>query len=440
LDVFRSLEPAPIALGLAVLILGWWLVGSGRAGTALRPYALTLPVATAVPLLVVPIDRYLSLPATIAGSLLVPLAMLPLAMDFLGCVEGRRRRWLVASIAFGLALGSVAAGILAPAGGELYRWRAVLAAGVAFVPGFFAARPFHRHKPGASVAAEPTPRALIESTDLALAAVTPGIACVSLAFTSVPYSYTLWPIVVWLAAILIARRFTLRPLARLATLATRERDLEVAAAEAERARIAAEIHDDALQELTMLVRRLDAAGDGGNAEAARGIAIRLRAICGDLRLPILDDLGVGPSLEWFVDRLDRVCGPIGLEREGEDRRLPDEVELAIYRIAQEALTNAVKHGEPPIVVRYTAGPSGIELEVDDAGAGLAPGAADLAERTGRLGLIGMAQRAEAIGAVLSVGQRPGGGTRVKLIWNESRAEATAEAALAPAGAPAPGTP
>jgi signal transduction histidine kinase len=427
-------EPGPLVFGLAILIVGWWWVGSGRAGTALRRCTVTLPVATAVPLLVVPIVRYQSALETVVGSVLVPLAMLPLAIDFLGRVEGRRTRRLVGSAAFVLAIGSAAASLLIPSGTSLHTWGAILAAGVAFVPGFFAARPFGRRASGADVETGATPWALSESTDVALAAMTPGIACITLTFTSVPYSYTVWPILVWLAAVWVARRFTLRPLARLATRTTRQRDLEAAAAEAERARIAANIHDDALQELTMLVRRLDVAGDHENADAARGIAARLRAICGDLRLPILDDLGVGPSLEWLVDRLDRLGGPVRLEREGDECRLPNDVELAVYRVAQEALTNAVKHGAPPIVVRYRQKAVGVGLEVDDAGPGLAPGAAELAEHTGRLGLVGMAQRAEAIGGVLTVGPRPGGGTRVKLVWDDPRAGAAAGASAVPAEA------
>ena len=110
----RPLDPAPIALGLAILLLGWWWVGSGRAGATLRPYALTLPVATAVPLLILPIDRYHSGPATVIASLLVPLAMLPLAIDLVGRVEGRAQRWLAIALAGALAVGSATAGLIIP--------------------------------------------------------------------------------------------------------------------------------------------------------------------------------------------------------------------------------------------------------------------------------------------------------------------------------------
>jgi two-component system NarL family sensor kinase len=176
----------------------------------------------------------------------------------------------------------------------------------------------------------------------------------------------------------------------------------------------------------MLVRRLDAAGDTANADAAREIAERLRAICGDLRLPVLDDLGVGPALEWLCGRLGTVS--IELGRSGDESRLPADVELAVFRIAQEALSNAVRHGEPPVVVRYRAEADRLELTVEDGGSGIPAGAAELAERTGHMGLMNMTQRADAVGASLQIGQRPEGGTRVALTW---------ERATAPGGAMAP---
>ncbi len=158
------------------------------------------------------------------------------------------------------------------------------------------------------------------------------------------------------------------------------------------------------------------AGDPANAQSAREIAERLRAICGDLRLPVLDDLGVGPALEWLCSRLDYTTESISLDRISDERRLPADVELAVFRIAQEALSNAVRHGSPPIVVRYRSRESRVELEVDDSGSGIADGASELAEQTGHLGLLNMTQRAEAVGASLTIGRRPGGGTRVSLVW------------------------
>jgi signal transduction histidine kinase len=492
LNGYEPVSPAPIGFGLAVLLLGWLAIGRGWVGSGLKPYALTLPLATAIPLLTVPICNYPSEWAVVVGSLLVPLAMLPLAMDFVGRLEGRRRRRFMALFVVGLAILATVAGLLIPEFryqevpgfalvravvavqlasivvlallllpkrvlhldmrqrafvalasvatfvflasikvsdytfvSEMRLLRAILAGAVVFIPGLLLA--LRRAPAGTAVGtAGQSPKARIESTDIALAAMTPGIAAICLIH---PSSVLLWPIVLWLIAVPVAANFLLRPLGRAATSAQRQRDLVVAATEAERMRIAADIHDEALQDLTMLVRRLDAAGDTANADVAREIAERLRAICGDLRLPLLDDLGVGPALEWLSGRLGLAPESITLDRSAaEESRLPADVELAVFRIAQEALSNAVKHGEPPIVVRYRARTDGVELTVDDHGSGIPAGAAELAERSGRMGLMNMTQRAEAIGARLQIGRKPEGGTRVSFIW---------ERATAPAGAAAP---
>lgn len=424
----RPVSLLPAGVGLAILLLGWLAIGRGRLGSALRPFALTLPVATAVPLIGVTIDSYHAGPATAFLAVLLPAAMLLLAMDFLARIEGRIRRRVVGLVTLGLALVAAAAGLLLPlAPTVLQPLRPALLGGVAFVPGLFAARPFGR-RDGQAVASGRSPRALVESFDVLLAALTPGVAAISLAFVD---TVEVWPIVLWLALLVVATRQMLRPLARLATSATHQRDLVVAATEAERARIAADIHDDALQDLTMLIRRLEEAGDQQNADAGRGVIDRLRAICGDLRLPVLDDLGVGPALEWLCGRLDSSGTAIRLDRVGNESRLPAPVELAAFRIAQEALANAVRHGDTPIAVRYRARQGWMELDVEDSGRGIADGSAELAEKTGHMGLLNMTQRAEAIEASLEIGRRPEGGTHVRLIW-----DGTAAALAAPAPEPA----
>jgi signal transduction histidine kinase len=95
------------------------------------------------------------------------------------------------------------------------------------------------------------------------------------------------------------------------------------------------------------------------------------------------------------------------------------------------LSNAVRHGKPPVVVRYRTDADRVELTVDDNGSGIVGGAAELAERTGHMGLMNMTQRADAIGAALQIGRRSEGGTRVMLIW-ERAVELGGAPALAPA--------
>jgi signal transduction histidine kinase len=402
--------------GLLILFIGVWFLRSPRAAMSLRDLAIPLSVAVATPFLIAPLTAIGSALGIVLGGLIAIAGMVPLALGFADLderPEGRRAvRWLVAGIA--AAAGVVVIGAAVGEQREEVRtiiW--VLTGAIALIPGLIAAGPIDldRLRAGSGRGAG----SLMQSTELAIAGATPlmATATVGMNVFSPPF---VWPLGLWLLAVALAGRFTVRPLARLATRATLQRDLVVAATEAERARLAADIHDDALQELTLLVRRLESAGDTEGAEIGRTVADRLRAICGDLRLPILDDLGVGPALDWLVLRIERLAGgEVRLERSDDARHNPD-VELAIFRVAQEALANAVKHGSPPIVVRYRSTPSGISLAIDDAGPGIADDAPETAEKSGRFGLLNMAQRAEQIGAILDVKRWPSGGTHVALEW------------------------
>jgi signal transduction histidine kinase len=408
-SALRDAMPS-VFLGAAILfIAGWWLA-SGRGGSNLQPLAVPLAVATAAPFILRPLDATWSPPIIALGGILLPLAMVPLAAGLRDRIADGQERRLVAQATAACVIGGILVGIglalTEPwSGSGVARW--ALVGAIPLIPGLAAAGPI---QPGGLLGAATSSGRLLESTEFAIAGATPLVA---LSTDSSPY---LFPFVLWIWLILAAGRFTIRPLVRLATRAQLQRDLVVAATEAERARVAADIHDDALQELTILVQRLDAAGDAEGADIARTISDRLRAICGDLRLPILDDLGVGPALDWLVLRIERLAGgEVRLER-SDDARPPADVELAFFRVAQEALANAVKHGRPPIVVRYASSHSGVSLSVDDAGPGIAADAGEAAERSGHFGLLNMQQRAEAIGAILDVRRWPTGGTHVALEW------------------------
>jgi len=396
--------------GLAILMFGSWWVISGRGGASIRDLGFPLAAATATPLFVLTLLASGSPPQIMLGGLITVAAMIPLAFALAERVEDPLdRRFALVSI----VVCTVAASVLSIAfvmdpmqRSVLGALRWIVTSAIPLVPGLIAAGPLDLK----AVSARRGPGGLLRSTELAFAGATPAF---SIFADKSPF---IWPLVIWLAAIFVAGRFAVRPLSRLATRATLQRDLVVAATEAERARLAADIHDDALQELTLLVRRLESSGDTEGAEIGRTVADRLRAICGDLRLPILDDLGVGPALDWLVLRIERLAGgEVRLERADDARHSPD-VELAIFRVAQEALANAVKHGRPPIVVRYRSTPAGISLAIDDAGPGIADDAPESAEKAGRFGLLNMAQRAEQIGAILDVKRWPGGGTHVALEW------------------------
>ena len=413
-DGIRRTMPT-FAMGVILLLLvGWWLA-SGRAGEGVQGLAGGLALATAAPFLVRPIAATYSLPLVVLSGLLVTLAMVPVAWALLDRVRDAADRRLVGYAVVGSVIAGASLAVVeafnGPAYGEdLARWAIVAA--IPLLPGLASAGPIDRRAADASDHA-PASRRLLESAEYAVIGATPAVALVSAG----PANGL--PLALWLLVILLAGRFTIRPLARIATRATLQRDLVVAATEAERARVAADIHDDALQELTLLVHRLDAAGDAEGADIARTVSDRLRAICGDLRLPILDDLGVGPALDWLVLRIERLAGgEVRLER-SDGTRPPAEVELAFFRVAQEALSNAVKHGTPPILVRYSTTPAGASLSIDDAGPGIEPDAGEAASHAGRFGLLNMQQRAEAIGAILDVRRWPSGGTHVALDWRAS---------------------
>jgi signal transduction histidine kinase len=413
-DAGWALDNSGWAIAVGVLIFGvagWYLL-TGRGGAGLQPLAIPIAVASAIPLPLYAVDLVAPvgpLPATV----LLMLGVLPLADGISGRIEERGTRRdvriavaVIAVVVVALAWWGVATGTPVPGG-----WRLLGAAAIPLLPAIVASRPRASALAEAGVAGS---RRVAESSELVLVALTPAVATLPMTFPAP--EPLVWPILLWLAFLLAAARFTVRPLLRVATRAQLQRDLVVAAMEAERARLAADLHDDALQDLTLLVRRLDAAGDTGSAAQARAIADRLRDICGDLRLPILDDLGVGPALDWLVVRIERLAGgEVRLER-ADGTRPPPEIELAVFRVAQEALANAVKHGRPPIVVRYQATESGVSLSIDDAGPGIDGEAREQATSGGHFGLLNMQQRAEAIGALLDVRRWPGGGTHVAFEW------------------------
>ena len=407
---------ATVVLGIAILFATAFWFMTGRAGERLRDLGLPLALATAGPFLLAPFDFLWSPVAVLTSAILLPATMVPLGLKLAERIGPPQERTIaLAAIAVcggGSAL--LSAALRTGAALEITAEPArLLAAGITLMPGIIAAGPSmprarsSSFDSGADVAAS---SGLLQSSELAVVGITPVIAIL----TAGTASFIV--LLGWVAAILLAGRFTVRPLARVARRAQLQRDLVVAATEAERARVAADIHDDALQELTLLVRRLDAAGDAEGADLARGVSDRLRAICGDLRLPILDDLGVGPALDWLVLRIERLAGgEVRLER-ADGARPPADVELAFFRVAQEALANAVKHGRPPISVRYRSSDGAASLSIDDSGTGIPPDAGERAERDGHFGLLNMAQRAEGVGAILDVRRWPKGGTHIGLEW------------------------
>jgi signal transduction histidine kinase len=200
----------------------------------------------------------------------------------------------------------------------------------------------------------------------------------------------------------------------------------------ERRRLAGEIHDGISQRLVSLWYHLlaaeDAAGDGespGHApdpDALRrelGVAKDLatealseaRAAIAGLRPFVLDDLGLGPGLE----SLGRSLTGVDVDVDIEPVQLPAHVEVALYRIAQEALQNVEKHAEAgSVLLRLRAEEDRVRLVVSDDGRGFDDAQAGDAEDRHGYGLTGMRERAELVGATLSIVSRPGTGTTLEV--------------------------
>jgi signal transduction histidine kinase len=194
--------------------------------------------------------------------------------------------------------------------------------------------------------------------------------------------------------------------------------------ETERRRLAGEIHDGISQRIVSLSFHLSAAADAvasDPASAAEQIACAQELAAGaldetrhaiaGLRPPVLDDLGLAASLE----SLARSIPLSNVQVDTVTTTLPEHVETAVYRIAQEALQNITKHASAAHVqLRLSVAAGAVLLEISDDGVGFDPASAP--ERTGPVGygLPGMRQRAELLGGQLTADSTPGRGTVVRL--------------------------
>jgi signal transduction histidine kinase len=408
-----------------------WLRSRRGAGRALRGMEAPLLASAASPLFLLP--AYLTLSPLLVGltSCLVAAGALVAAAAFAQLVEAPRVRRLVLLGSTVLAVAAALVGAIAAVNGmergltSESRW--ALASAVPLLPALVLAQ---RLRLGTSSPGSPNGlAAVMRSGDVAVIATLPAVTLAPLAvLTNVP---SLQPLLVWIVVVAITRGLAVRPMARVAGRAARERELVVDEGESERARIAADIHDDVIQDLSMLVHRLDRAGADDAAATVRGAIDRLRAICADLRLPVLDDLGLAVALGALVGEVRASSGQeIDLHCDG-DQRPPYDVELGLYRIAQEAVANALKHGRPPIVVRLRAQVGRAELDVDDSGTGVGENVLARPAGPGHLGFLNMTQRAGKLGAELAISDRAEGGTRVRVVWD---GHAAGTATVGPHGA------
>ena len=194
------------------------------------------------------------------------------------------------------------------------------------------------------------------------------------------------------------------------------------AEEAERKRIARELHDETGSALSGILLSLTAIDQAATLREARQASAALQEtarttlehvgrLAFDLRPSTLDDFGLGPALEALGAGLEEQGGPevklnVGLAA-GE--RLPTRVETALFRITQEALTNVVKHADAKIVhITFSRQERSVVLTIDDDGCGFSRAQVP----SDRFGLVGMRERTASVNGALDIESHRGSGTRL----------------------------
>jgi two-component system, NarL family, sensor histidine kinase UhpB len=206
------------------------------------------------------------------------------------------------------------------------------------------------------------------------------------------------------------------------------------AQEEERRRLALELHDQTGQSLTALtlhaealVQRLSSERSEAAAQAriqasqvsalAQQTLAEVQALSRQLRPSMLDDLGLPAALRWLADDADERLGVQAQVRTEVSERLPSEVEIALYRIAQESLTNAVRHGRACHVrIALRRREESVTLTVADDGIGSASSRdGHIPPASGGLGLAGMRERVHPLGGRVVVRSQPGHGWVVRAV-------------------------
>ncbi len=194
--------------------------------------------------------------------------------------------------------------------------------------------------------------------------------------------------------------------------------------EEERKRIARELHDDTAQAITSILVRLRllerSAEDAEvlkNVEELReltsGALDSVRRMAMDLRPASLDDLGLLPALQSYAEQFSQSTPiVVSMEVEGLGRRLPRDVELVLYRVFQEALTNISKHASAKTaLVQVKRRGNEVTLVIEDDGDGFDPREFSTTQGSG-LGLFGMRERLTLVGGVVDVESEKGKGTKI----------------------------
>lgn len=194
--------------------------------------------------------------------------------------------------------------------------------------------------------------------------------------------------------------------------------------EAERQRIAQELHDDSIQTLMAIANSLASLTSSDDIRLARQEAAflkqqvlttidDLRRISMNLRPSILDNFGLVPGIEWLVNasNLQNTC-QFDVTLEGRERELPDLAQVTLFRVTQEAIQNVHRHANARMgTVRLQFKPDCLNLSVSDDGMGFQrPERLSMYANQGKLGIIGIHQRIVSLGGSMKLDSRPHGGT------------------------------
>ncbi|HEX7625011.1 MAG TPA: histidine kinase [Anaeromyxobacteraceae bacterium] len=199
----------------------------------------------------------------------------------------------------------------------------------------------------------------------------------------------------------------------------------ITAQEDERKRIARELHDETTQSLAVLTMGIETAAaaikSGGptpRLDEVKALAVRtleeVHRLILDLRPSVLDDLGLFSALRWYAERYLATRGiAVRCEVRELDRRLAPEVEIALFRIGQEAMNNIARHAKAEsVLIQLGLDGKDLHIEIEDDGQGFDPAVSP--QDRPHYGLLGMRERAELLGGTAVIESSPGKGTRLEI--------------------------
>jgi signal transduction histidine kinase len=190
-------------------------------------------------------------------------------------------------------------------------------------------------------------------------------------------------------------------------------------------RLAHELHDQAGQMLAAVYLALDAVAEDPALERHQGLATvrahlrevetQMRRISHEMRPTMLDDLGLIPTLRFLAEGIEQRAGLRVQVESATSQRLPASIETALYRVAQEALTNAARHARASkATVRIAMDGHRVVLQVTDDGVGIASPQGGQGATSG-LGLLGIRERVAPLGGTLEIHSTPEAGTELRIM-------------------------